>query len=198
METIIKCLEYFGITPENAGKYFMFVSFFIGSMYYLLKKQLAPMKENIKEVNKSINHIEKYLIRISEYWRTKQPKSFTAIYKQLEEKASPVKSTGLGEKILKESGLKKVIDDNKERFIKKIELLKSKTAYDVENNAFDVLFEESSNDSFNVIKNWLYENPEYEYNNNVKFIVDLTMVVRIGRIYLRDLYLDKHKELIKK
>lgn len=197
MEVFIEFLKYFGITPENAGKYFMFAFLFVALLYILLKKELKPIKNSTNEIKKCVTHFDTYLVRLSTYFESKYPKSFSPIYKELEKRSSPTTLTELGDKILRDSKIDKYINENIESLFNKIDKSNPKTAFDVENDSFNALIGDVDDDSFIEIKNWLYENPEYEDSKNEKFVVDLTMVLRVGRLYLRDKYLEKHPELTK-
>ena len=75
------------------------------------------------------------------------------------------------------------------------------TALDVENSAYTVLLENSGNDFFNGIKDWIYNRPAMKitYDNEPKdYIVTLDDVCYVFSLPLRNMYLELHPELIPK
>jgi len=109
--------------------------------------------------------------------------------------------TELGKKLFEISKAKATIDNNKDFFIAEIEKTTPKTAFDVEDNALEVLLKNLSNDIFQDIKNYIYNEPDeipLKTNNNdtVRIRISLTIILRLMAIELRDIYLNKHPELV--
>ena len=93
---------------------------------------------------------------------------------------SPTSLTVSGIKLLNESGGKKLIDENLDFFITELHNTLSKTALDVENNAFEVIFKNSDKENFKEVKDFIYNHPVYEESQ-----INLTSIVKISSIYLR-------------
>ena len=113
-----------------------------------------------------------------------EPKGFTQSY-------SPVKLTGLGEKLLNESGAKNVIDNNFETLEKKIDEQNLKSAYDIQAYIQHLVFRMANKDVMLPIKNFVYKNPKYKNTE-----LELTDIQRTMVIYLRDEYFKKHPEIL--
>ena len=114
-----------------------------------------------------------------------KPKGFT-------ETKSPVQLTGLGEKLLNESGAKKAVDDNFDELEKKINEKNFKNAYDVQSYISRLVVKIDKRDFMIPVKNFVYKNPNY---GNVE--LELVDVQRTMLVYLRDKYLEKHSEILK-
>jgi len=91
----------------------------------------------------------------------------------------------LGEKILWNSGIKKIIDDHYDLLVVEMEKHDPTNAIDVEEAAFYILLQYEDTEVMKPIINWLYNNPDLE----------LSTIVFVGSYYLRDLYLAKHPEI---
>ena len=71
-----------------------------------------------------------------------------------------------------------------------------KTPYDVEEKAESTIQWSTDNDIFNSIKNYLYYGPEYIELSGVKIEVSIFQITHVMGLYLRDIYLEKHPDLI--
>ena len=91
--------------------------------------------------------------------------------------------------------------EHKNFFLEKIAAKKPKTPYDVENKAHEVLIENTDNDIYNDLKNWLYYSPAMQITDEKgtrKYVVTLLDVCYVLGISLRDIYLSSHPELLPK
>lgn len=98
---------------------------------------------------------------------------------------SPIQLTDVGKKYLDDIGFVKIFEDNKKDFFDFIDAEKPTTKYDIEISAtksFLVLFERSY---FRPIKEFLYTHPQDH----------LQAMSKIGGVYIRDSYLEKHPEI---
>lgn len=98
---------------------------------------------------------------------------------------SPKKLNDIGEKILTESSIKQIIDNNKKVFFGDLDALKLKTALDVEEKAFYAIDKRKEDTLFNPLKTYIYNNPG----------TDVYTCLFVGSLYLRDLYLAAHPDL---
>ncbi len=115
-------------------------------------------------------------------------------------KHSPRKMNSIGEEVYVRTGAKAVFDENRELFLRELADKSPKTAYDVEDNAFDVLLSSLPLPIFNKLKNYLYNSPssfDVEINGEKKSI-ELTMgtLLQLMSISLRDAYLSEHPEIL--
>jgi hypothetical protein len=100
---------------------------------------------------------------------------------------SPVSLNEKGAKLMQDSGMKNVIDENIALFVAQIEESEqNKTPLDVEKLAFYVLKKRENDDCMNIVKNYLYNNPKEEIDT----------LIFLGGIYLRDKYFEKHPDLL--
>ncbi len=99
---------------------------------------------------------------------------------------SPQELNNTGERIILESGIKKIIDDDLTSLISSLEQLNLKTALDVEQESFYVLKNMEDSDKFIPVKHYLYNNPKR----------NMYLVIFAGALYLRNKYLAKHKDIV--
>jgi len=137
--------------------------------------------KTIKEIKNGIIRIEKFLI-------FQFGAAAAGIFMMNQ---SPTRLSVVGIKLLKESGGMKLIDENIDLFISSLKSTLPKTALDVENNSFEVLFKNSDTEMFREVKDFIYNNPVYEGTQ-----INLTSIVKISSIYLRDKYFEKHPDIL--
>jgi len=70
------------------------------------------------------------------------------------------------------------------------------TPYDVEERSNSVIMGSTSSPIFNHIKNYLYFNPDTVELAGAAVEVSMFTVVYVMGLYLRDIYLEKHPELL--
>lgn len=116
-------------------------------------------------------------------------------------KRSPYTLTNIGEQILDDSGARQVLEQCMAQYIADLEAKAPKTAYDVEDLAYDVLFKHSGDDAFKPIKDYLYLAPDpatfysEDKGQEVEVRLSLMSVLRVMSLPLRDAYLNLHPEL---
>ena len=146
--------------------------------YYAEKTEsaISHLKDSSEEMRKVLVNISGALIN----------KKMIAPVSVLQ-KFSPYRLTEDGEKHLVASGGKACIDLNLEFFISELEKRNPQNAYDVENEAGDVILVNSKKPFFKGIKNYIFLDPE-----GISFI---STILAMG-IYLRDKYFEVHPELL--
>jgi hypothetical protein len=100
---------------------------------------------------------------------------------------SPQQLNERGEQLLNNSGIKKAIDQNLKMLLEKLERKKPQNLLDVEKYALYILRDEEDESVTNTLKNYLYNNPNETFNT----------VLFVGSVYFRNLYLQKHPEMLK-
>ena len=121
---------------------------------------------------------------------------------KLAKKASPLKMTPLGEVLFEKSSAKKTIDNNIDFLIKELEDINPQTAYDVEEEALSYLLRNMGNEIFTDIKQFLYYSPDTiqlkdPVSGEDKDVrLSMQSIIKLMSIYLRDLYLKKHPNIV--
>jgi hypothetical protein len=110
---------------------------------------------------------------------------------QLTVAQSPRKLSELGHGLYQKSGMQTVLDDNMPHFIEKIENINPTSALDVEDMAYSVLFNSTSESIFKPVKDWLFNNPVFN-----ELDIDMSAICYVASIELRDAYLGKHPEML--
>ena len=148
------------------------------------------INENVISTNEMVSEISKWVMKID-----------NGMIDALAKKASPLKMTAVGEELFEKSFSKKAIDGNLDFLIKELEKISPKTAFDVEDQAYSVLFKNMGHDLFNEVKNFIYYSPEIIEvtnpcdGNKSQVKISLQTLIRLMGIYLRDKYLEKHTEI---
>jgi len=114
----------------------------------------------------------------------------TGIGTSMGKSQSPTQLSDIGVKFFESCGTKELIEDHGSYYASVMQAQKPSTALDVEKLAFDTLFMDTASDKFIAIKNYLYNNPEFE---GIK--VGLKDVCFVAGIKLRDIYLTAHPEI---
>lgn len=156
--------------------------------------------EQISDIKALSNRIEAKLELLIETLIPKENEDTTQIAETLSRKHSPRTLTEVGVKLLKDSGGEHFLKLNMDYFIKKIEDIAPKTAFDVESLAMRVLLLNRNDDRFIPLKNWVYNAPLQDIpdadGNPRKIDVKLDDVIFVMSLPLRDRYLELHPEII--
>ena len=99
---------------------------------------------------------------------------------------SPKKLNNTGKQILTDCSIKQIIDGNTGVFLNDLDSMGLKTALDVEEKSFYVLDNRKEEDIFKSLKNYIYNHSD----------VDIYTCLFVGSLYLRDLYLQQHPNLL--
>lgn len=105
----------------------------------------------------------------------------------VEGKGSPINPTELGWKYIKESGLERIVDEEKkEELLEKLRnfLGKDYTEYDVQENARKILVSMKDDPTLKPIK-------EYAFNNGI----DVDIILLLGGLLLRDNFLNQPHQI---
>ena len=188
MNTVIKLIEkiviimggiftliQFNIVSQEIGIFVIIILL----VFFICFQELVGKFDLLRN---PLAEIQKFLKREMEFVpiHPVEPKGFTRSY-------SPVKLTGLGEKLLNESEAKNVIDNNFETLEKKIDEQNLKSAYDIQAYIQRLIFRMADKDIMLPVKNFVYKNPKYKNTE-----LELTDIQRTMVIYLRDEYFKKH------
>ena len=103
---------------------------------------------------------------------------------------SPMMLNDLAKELLEKSGAKDFADSQADALIAEIEKKAPTNKLDVQQTSIMTVFDATNMPQFDKVKNFIYENPVY---NGGK--VDLSTLVDIVAVYIRDKYLEKHPEL---
>ena len=120
---------------------------------------------------------------------------------RLSQKASPLKMTSIGEILFNQSHAKKAVDDNLDFLLSELDAYNPKTAFDVEDKAWSVLFRNIGHDMFTDIKNYIYYAPETikitdpDSQEETEVKLSIQSIIRLMGIYLRDQYLVRHSDI---
>lgn len=152
--------------------------------------ELNGMRMTVDSINDQVTEISKWIMRTDD-----------SMINPLARKCSPRVMTKMGKTLFKISGAEKVLAENSAQLIDEMEKLAPQTPYDTEDAALNVLLKNISHPMFNEIKNYIYYQSEFivlkdenEEEREVK--ISLGPIVRLMSIKLRDLYLERHPEVI--
>jgi len=98
---------------------------------------------------------------------------------------SPLSLTEFGEKLIKESGLKKIFEDVKDDLVEKLEEMDPLSQYDVQEKARALMDSLDGYEPFRQVEKYAYDHGK-----------DLNQILRAGAILLRDYYFKKHPEIV--
>ncbi len=154
--------------------------------------------EGFQAVQTTVDSINEQVVLISKWIMHNDDDMIDALSK----KCSPRVMTYLGRSLFDVCGAKKAIDENIDFLISKMDEKDNPTAFDVENNALDVLLGNLSHPMFNPIKEYLYYQPEEitlkdEDENDKQIKLTLMSIVQLMGLELRDRYLALHPDLSK-
>lgn len=155
------------------------------------------LEEQAKGLDNRLCRAEDTLASVTK-WIIKQDK---AMIDEFMQKRSPYTLTSVGEQLLRDSGANQVLEQCMPQYIADLEAKEPKTAYDVEDLAYDVLFRRSGDDAFKPIKDYLYLAPDpvtfysAERRESVEVRVSLIAIIKVMSLPLRDEYLRLHPEL---
>lgn len=173
-QTFKELCSSLGFTPDKLAPLLLIALVII----FIINRRFKP-------VEKSINKIEGYLIRMSGVIQTGGDLSKMALYQA----DSPIQLTPKGIEELEKIGFKKNIDDNLDLLIKAIDNQTPKSALEVEQLSIGLirfLITDTNVHIFKESEDFIYKNPTY---NNIEYF-------KAAGIYLRDKYLNIHPELV--
>ncbi len=172
---------------------------YLTNKYNEAKRRLEDAEKDLRglpcsERGRVLEDIKETLTVIRTYISTLDPTRA----EMFSRKASPRRLNDLGSLLLSNCEGLAFIDENKSVLFQWIDEKNPKTALDVEKSALEVLIENVDNDIFNRLKNWVYNSPsmEVEQDGETKEVtVTMRDVCFVISLPLRDAYLEAHPEI---
>ena len=145
-----------------------------------IREELEPTKRAGNKSALAVNELQTYL-------RNKF-KGTTFVHTLVEKGTSPLKPTEFGASLIKDSGLKDILDTNKAILRTKLEAIlpTGYTEYDVQEKARDLLISLVDDPMMNPVKEYVYKNPS-----------DIKTILRVGGLWLRDDFMNAPREVAK-
>ena len=142
-----------------------------------VKKEIAPLQRTNLCVVGAITEIQTII--------QQKYKGLLLNHKLVESSGSPLNPTEYGASLIKESGLEKILDDNKELLCTKLKasLPQDYTEYDVQEHARNLLVSLQDDPIMKPVKNWIYNNP-----------IDIEIILRVGGLWLRSDFLNQPRK----
>ncbi len=175
MGWIISGLEYFGITKETVTPFVIFGVIF----YFILKKSsLTPIKKCINKITNAIMEIQTIF----------KQGGVSLTHVLTEKSGSPLKVSVFGANLIKESGLEKILDDNKISLIEKVKksLPSNYSPYDVQEKSRQALLALKENEMMKPVKDYAFEN---------SLLVE--SILNPAGLWLRDDFLNEPRGILK-
>lgn len=175
MNEILGLLNYIGITPDKIIP-FLILAFFI---VIVLDRKLNP-------IHKTVRRISNAIIEIQSLFRHD---GIPLDHVLTEAPGSPLQPTEYGATLIREGGLEKILNENKESLLKNLKnsLPKDYTDYDVQETARNVLLSLKEDAMMNPVKEYVYKNA-----------LNIETILRVGGLWLRDDFLNHPREIAKK
>lgn len=153
----------------------------IAEFYFVRFRKIEEITNGFeKEIKPKVDRTDKNLNTLIVHLRTKRYVDTDLAFLN-----SPLQLTEKGKNLLKESHLSEIIDDNLDKFLENIAEKSPQTGYDVETSAFLAIFSFFNDPIMNPFKHYLYEHPKVNQDD----------ILKLGSIYLREKYLEKHPEI---
>lgn len=159
----------------------------IAQFYFVRFGDLEKRSGDIKNIDKRLARINFTVDRIARYIITKDfldPAYFSS--------KSPITLNKLAKDVLKKSGGQSFVDSHLDVLTSGIEGGNPKSPFDVQQIAVSVVFNLMDSGDFSKIKDFIYQNPRYQSKQ-----VNLSTMINIISLYLRDKYFEKHPEFKK-
>jgi|GEM_PF-1396741 len=173
----------------NAGVALVGIPVVIGVLLRIgMKLQvLDDLKKASEKMNRVVGNMTLAITEVQTILKSKFP-GLEITQSLLEKPGSPLAPTEQGASILKESGLEKVLDDNKEALQIRLRasLPDPYTDYDVQENARKLLNSLKDDPMMIAVKDWVYANP-----------MRLDILLNLGGLWLRDDFLGHERKINK-
>jgi hypothetical protein len=167
---IFKVAEYFGITPDKITPIIVVLVFGLCLFYrYFLKDRIKEIETKIEDILQRVSRLE-------------------GIGGGMTSHSSPLSPTELGAQHIKQSNLEKILNDNKESFIKNVKdlLPKDYTDYDVQQIAEKFLVSLKDDPMMKPVK-------EYAFKNGL----GIEVLLGTAALWLRDDFLKVSRQISK-
>lgn len=174
----------------NIGEVIIGIFVFSFSLIAVIWKAKSEISETInKELSifkKIVTNATNAIIEMQTILKSKF-KGLDIVHNLIESGSSPLNPTEYGAKLIKDSGLEKILNDNKEFLCTKLKasLPRDYTEYDAQERARDLLLLLRNDPILNPVKEWVYNNP----------IIDIETVLRVGGLWLRNDFLNQPRKV---
>lgn len=160
-----------------------------------LKSDVSSLKSGVSKLNDNMAEIKEDMAAV----KTVLMQKFPNVISRMAMKKSPRKLNETGEWVFNQVGGKKFLADNKDFFFRKIDSMKPKTAFDVEQAANFACAGYTDNEIFNDIKLYVYNAPAIKVKDSDgkerDYEITLGDVCYALSLPLRDMYLEEHQEI---
>ncbi|MCQ2270780.1 MAG: hypothetical protein MJZ52_06105 [Bacteroidales bacterium] len=176
---------------------------------YKIGKKIGIFEESIRYINQSTTQCENRInkledLSVSMHSDILAIKTFLITkYKNAESiwgvKNSPTKLSENGKMLFDAIRGDQFLLDNKSILLQQLSEKAPQTPLDVENDSNEILLRQTETEIFNGLKNWVYESSALLVNGEDgprPYTITLNDVCFVLSIPLRDMYLEKHPELI--
>lgn len=163
----------------GAGALIIGIIVFCSSLFAIVWKGKDEISKSIKDEINPFRNMANSITEIQTILRNKF-EGINIFHTLVEKGNSPLNPTEYGASLIKDSGLEKVLNDNKELLCTKLKasLPKNPTEYDVQEKSRELLISLQNDIIMNPVKEWVYNNP-----------IDIKIILRVGGLWLRDDYL---------
>jgi|SRR3989344_4301014 len=165
-------LNYFGITPDKMTPLFV-----LGAIFVLFF--IRPITKNLRRIGNAIIEIQTIMVN----------NNVSLSHLLTESPGSPLNPTEYGEILIKESGLERILDENKERLFSELKntLPQQYIEYDVQEVARKVLISLKDDPIMVSVK-------KYAYTKGIS----VETILNTGGLWLRNDFLKKQRGVNKK
>ena len=168
-------LSYLGITHDKITPFLL-----LGlGMIIFFNRSLNP-------IHKAIRRLTNAMIEIQTIFKKN---GLSLDHLLTEAPGSPLRPTEYGATLIREGGLEKILNENKESLLKNLKnsLPKDYTDYDVQETARNVLLSLKEDAMMNPVKEYVYKNA-----------LNIETILRVGGLWLRDDFLNHPREIAKR
>jgi hypothetical protein len=156
---------------------------------------LKSTQSSLNQLNQRIENVSETMNTILGFLVARYPKTAGPVFSQ---KLSPRRLNEKGEEVFSGFGGNKFLDANEATLFSKIDAKTPKTAYDVEQDSLEVLYETLDSDIFNELKLKVYNSADIKIEKDGKeeyYSITMNDICFIFSLVLRDRYLAKHPEI---
>ena len=175
------------IAEQSVMLAIVIVACIFGGLVYRYHNSIQNLKNRVNEHSGMLQNLS--------VWVMKKDKAMIDV---LAVGFSPIRLKPPGMALLEVSGGKRCIDDNLDFFMKNLKKRAPMTPFDVQESSRAVVFGNFNLPIFNTVKHFLYFKPEDVELAGEKVEASMFTVTYVMGVYLRDMYLEKHPEIMPK
>jgi hypothetical protein len=153
-----------------------------------INQKVEAINERVESINERVDSISE---RVDSMWKYSNMESYKE-FPPVMYSASPINLNDFGKKILSSYHCKTSVDSISKILISEIDKASCKSPLDVQVMAEKIIQYNFHTDAFIKVRNTLYQNPMFENQP-----ITPKILFTIMGIYLRNLYLNKNKDLLK-